>query len=228
MEIRESAEDYLERILMLNKSMGQVRAVDIANLMNFSKPSVSIALKKLRQNGYVNIDGGGYITLTESGLEIAERVFERHRLISQLLMALGVDEQTAKEDACRVEHDDLTEEWDKVTEDGSKLTMGALVVRKDFAESNPEAVEAFLKEYQASTEYVTDEANLDDAAALIEKYGIIAANVAKQALPYCNIVCITGEEMKTAAEGFLSILAEANPSSVGGALPAEDFYYLGA
>lgn len=67
MEIRESAEDYLERILMLNKSMGQVRAVDIANLMNFSKPSVSIALKKLRQNGYVNIDGGGYITLTESG-----------------------------------------------------------------------------------------------------------------------------------------------------------------
>lgn len=69
---------------------------------------------------------------------------------------------------------DLTEEWDKVTEDGSKLTMGALVVRKDFAESNPEAVEAFLKEYQASTEYVTDEANLDDAAALIEKYGIIA------------------------------------------------------
>ena len=105
MEIRESAEDYLERILMLNKSMGQVRAVDIANLMNFSKPSVSIALKKLRQNGYVNIDGGGYITLTESGLEIAERVFERHRLISQLLMALGVDEQTAKEDACRVEHD---------------------------------------------------------------------------------------------------------------------------
>ena len=71
MEIRESAEDYLERILMLNKSMGQVRAVDIANLMNFSKPSVSIALKKLRQNGYVNIDGGGYITLTESGLEIS-------------------------------------------------------------------------------------------------------------------------------------------------------------
>ena len=123
---------------------------------------------------------------------------------------------------------DMTEEWDKVTEDGSKLTMGALVVRKDFAESNPEAVEAFLKEYQASTEYVTDEANLDDAAALIKKYGIIAANVAKQALPYCNIVCITGEEMKIAAEGFLSILAEANPSSVGGALPAEDFYYLGA
>ena len=116
MEIRESAEDYLERILMLNKSMGQVRAVDIANLMNFSKPSVSIALKKLRQNGYVNIDGGGYITLTESGLEIAERVFERHRLISQLLRALGVDEQTAKEDACRVEHDLSVESFEAIKE----------------------------------------------------------------------------------------------------------------
>ena len=121
----------------------------------------------------------------------------------------------------------LTEEWDKVTEDGSKLTMGALVVRKDFAESNPEAVRNFLKEYQASTQYVTDEANLDDAAALIEQYGIISAAVAKQALPYCNIVCITGEEMRTAAEGFLSILAKANPQSVGGTLPAEDFYYIG-
>ena len=121
----------------------------------------------------------------------------------------------------------LTEEWDKVTEDGSKLTMGALVVRKDFAESNPEAVRNFLKEYQASTQYVTDEANLDDAAALIEQYGIISAAVAKQALPYCNIVCITSEEMRTAAEGFLSILAKANPQSVGGTLPAEDFYYIG-
>ena len=121
----------------------------------------------------------------------------------------------------------LTEEWDKVTEDGSKLTMGTLVVRKDFAESNPEAVRNFLKEYQISTQYVTDEANLDDAAALIEQYGIISAAVAKQALPYCNIVCITGEEMRTAAEGFLSILAKANPQSVGGTLPAEDFYYIG-
>ena len=121
----------------------------------------------------------------------------------------------------------LTEEWDKVTEDGSKLTMGALVVRKDYAESNPEAVRNFLKEYQISTQYVTDEANLDDAAALIEQYGIISAAVAKQALPYCNIVCITGEEMRTAAEGFLSILAKANPQSVGGTLPAENFYYIG-
>ena len=79
---------------------------------------------------------------------------------------------------------DLTEEWDKVTEDGSKLTMGALVVRKDFAESNPEAVEAFLKEYQASTEYVTDEANLDDAAALIDKIASMNQAIAGSGYKY--------------------------------------------
>lgn len=122
---------------------------------------------------------------------------------------------------------DLTEEWDKVTEDGSKLTMGALVVRKEFAEQHPEELARFLEEYRASTEYVTDPANLDAAAELIGEQDIVTAEVAKQALPYCNIVCLTGEEMKTAAEGFLNILYTADPSSVGGALPAEDFYYLG-
>ena len=116
MQIRESAEDYLERILMLHQSIGLVRAVDIANLMNFSKPSVSIALKKLRQNGYVTIDDGGYISLTDSGREIAERVFERHRLISKLLMALGVDEEVAKEDACRIEHDLSVESFEAIKE----------------------------------------------------------------------------------------------------------------
>ena len=116
MQIRESAEDYLERILMLHQSIGLVRAVDIANLMNFSKPSVSIALKKLRQNGYVTIDDGGYISLTDSGREIAERVFERHRLISKLLMALGVDEEVAKEDACRIEHDLSVESFEAIME----------------------------------------------------------------------------------------------------------------
>ena len=116
MQIRESAEDYLERILMLHQSIGLVRAVDIANLMNFSKPSVSIALKKLRQNGYVTIDDGGYISLTDSGREIAELVFERHRLISKLLMALGVDEEVAKEDACRIEHDLSVESFEAIKE----------------------------------------------------------------------------------------------------------------
>ena len=116
MNIHESAEDYLEKILMLQEKKGSVRSIDIAVAMGFSKPSVSIALKKLRQNGYVNIDGGGFITLTESGQEIAERVFERHRLISQLLIALGVDEEIAKEDACRVEHDLSVESFEAIKE----------------------------------------------------------------------------------------------------------------
>ncbi|MBS4786366.1 MAG: metal-dependent transcriptional regulator [Clostridiales bacterium] len=114
MELRESAEDYLEKILMLNQSMGQVRSVDLANEMNFSKPSISIAMKKLKQNGFVNIDGGGYITLTESGMEIASRVLERHTLLTALLMALGVEEATAKEDACRIEHDLSVESFEKI------------------------------------------------------------------------------------------------------------------
>ena len=104
MEIRESAEDYLERILMLNKSMGQVRAVDIANLMNFSKPSVSVAMRNLRENGYILVDQDGYITLTDSGKQVAETMYERHTMLSNWLMYLGVDEKTAAEDACRIEH----------------------------------------------------------------------------------------------------------------------------
>ncbi len=122
---------------------------------------------------------------------------------------------------------DLTQEWDKVTTDGSKLTMGALVVRSDFAQQHPEELAKFMEEYQASAAYVTDPANLEEVSGLMEKYDIIKAAVAKQALPYCNIVCITGQEMKDAAQGFLTVLFGANPSSIGGALPGEDFYYLG-
>ena len=124
MELRESAEDYLEKILMLNRSMGRVRSVDLADGMNFSKPSVSIALKKLRQNGYVTIDGSGSITLTESGLEIATRVLERHTLLSSLLMALGVEEAIAKEDACRIEHDLSTQSFEKIKEYCQKHAIG--------------------------------------------------------------------------------------------------------
>ena len=116
MTIQESAEMYLETILRLSEKRSIVRSIDIAHDMGFSKPSVSIALKKLRQNGYVTIDDGGYISLTDSGREIAERVFERHRLISKLLMALGVDEEVAKEDACRIEHDLSVESFEAIKE----------------------------------------------------------------------------------------------------------------
>ena len=106
----ESEEDYLERILMLSKEKANGRAIDIAASMNFSKPSVSIALKKLKEKLYVNVDEStGFITLTEQGLSIASSVYERHQIIAKLLMSLGVSEETALKDACKIEHD-LSEE----------------------------------------------------------------------------------------------------------------------
>lgn len=104
MKIQESAENYLETILILQKTQPQVRSIDIVNKMDFTKPSVSVAMKKLRDNGYIHIDATGYITLTETGREVAERVLERHRLFTACLVKLGVDETTAAEDACRIEH----------------------------------------------------------------------------------------------------------------------------
>lgn len=109
MQIHESGEDYLETILMLKKRLGMVRSIDIVREMNFSKPTVSIAMKRFRENGYIQMDAEGYITLTEKGAHIAERIYERHLVIAAVLMALGVDQATAYQDACRIEHD-LSEE----------------------------------------------------------------------------------------------------------------------
>ena len=105
----ESLEDYLETILILQKSRGQVRSIDIANEMNFTKPSVSVAMKNLREKGYITMDSTGYITLTESGRQRAEDVLERHTILADLLMRIGVSKETALADACKVEHD-LSEE----------------------------------------------------------------------------------------------------------------------
>ena len=105
----ESLEDYLETILMLQKSRGQVRSIDIANEMNFTKPSVSVAMKNLREKGYITMDSTGYITLTEAGRRRAEDVLERHTILADLLMYIGVSKETALADACKVEHD-LSEE----------------------------------------------------------------------------------------------------------------------
>ena len=101
----ESLEDYLETILMLQKSRGQVRSIDIANEMNFTKPSVSVAMKNLREKGYITMDITGYITLTETGRQRAEDVLERHTILADLLMRIGVNKETALADACKVEHD---------------------------------------------------------------------------------------------------------------------------
>lgn len=123
---------------------------------------------------------------------------------------------------------DLTEEWDKVTNSENQMTMGCIVVQKAFAEEHPEEMAAFMKEYQASVEYITDAANLEDAAALIEKADIIKAAIAQKALPECNIVFIDGQEMQQIASGFLQVLFDSNPAMVGGKLPDEDLYYQGS
>lgn len=105
----ESLEDYLETILILQKRLGQVRSIDIAREMSFSKPSVSVAMKNLREKQYITVTEDGYITLTQTGSERAGDVLERHTLLSDFLISIGVDSATALEDACRVEHD-LSEE----------------------------------------------------------------------------------------------------------------------
>ena len=121
---------------------------------------------------------------------------------------------------------DMTEEWDKVG-DGSVLTMGCIVVQKDFAQNHPEAMARFLEAYDQSVAWVTDEANLEEAAALCESFDIMNAAVAQQAIPECNIVFITGDEMEEKVGGFLQVLYDADPSAVGGAMPDEAFYYKG-
>ena len=104
MKTHESAENYLETILILSHNGNQVRSIDIVNELEYSKPSVSVAMKNLREKGYIIMDDDGYITLTESGLEIAESMYERHMLISDWLIFLGVDKKTAVNDACKMEH----------------------------------------------------------------------------------------------------------------------------
>jgi len=100
----ESVENYLETILMLGYDGAVVRSIDIANELGFSKPSISVAMKNLKANGYIEVKAGGQITLTEAGREIAQRIYDRHTLISDLLIHLGVDNETAVKDACKMEH----------------------------------------------------------------------------------------------------------------------------
>ena len=124
MNIHESAEDYLEKILMLQEQKGAVRSIDIANELHFSKPSVSVAMKKLRESGYIEMDKDGFISLLPSGEEIARRIYERHKLLTQFFIRLGVDPEVAAADACKVEHDLSEETFQKMKEHalGGKLS----------------------------------------------------------------------------------------------------------
>lgn len=116
MTIHQSAEDYLETILIIKNDKGAVRSIDVAQHLGFSKPSVSRAMNLLKTNGYITMERDGWLTLTETGSEIAERIYERHRLLSEWLIALGVSPETAAADACKIEHDISNETFDKIKE----------------------------------------------------------------------------------------------------------------
>lgn len=114
MHIQESGEMYLETILRLSKSLGAVRAIDIAESLNYSKPSVSRALGLLKAGEYIEVDESGYITLTDNGREVAEKIFERHTVIARFLVSLGVSEEQASVDACKIEHDISDESFNAI------------------------------------------------------------------------------------------------------------------
>lgn len=114
MPIRESGENYLETIYMLSEKQGNVRSIDVVNHLGFSKPTVSVAVHTLERDGFLTISPEGRLCLTDAGREIAERIYERHRVLSSILVALGVPEQTALEDACKLEHDLSDLSFDKI------------------------------------------------------------------------------------------------------------------
>ncbi len=120
MEIRQSAEDYLEAILMIKEKKGYVRSIDVANQLGVSKPSVSYATKRLRENGYISFNEDGMISLTNSGMEIASKIYTRHKVLTQIFTSLGVDEKIAAEDACKIEHDLSPQTFDALMEYAKK------------------------------------------------------------------------------------------------------------
>lgn len=114
MNIRQSAEDYLEAMLMMQEKHGYIRSIDIAGQLGVTKPSVSYATRRLRENGYITMAEDGLISLTDKGMDIAQSIYTRHKLLTRCIMALGVDEQTAREDACRIEHDISEKTWQAI------------------------------------------------------------------------------------------------------------------
>lgn len=116
MQIKESAENYLETIFVLSHKRGSVRSIDVANEMGFTKASISVAMKRLREDKYIIVEHDGTIHLTDKGKDIATRVYERHQLIAKILITLGVSEKTAYEDSCKIEHDLSKESFEKIKE----------------------------------------------------------------------------------------------------------------
>ena len=121
MNVGETIENYLETIYILLKKNGEIRSIDIVNEMGYSKPTISIMMKQLREKDFVDFDEAGYITLTDKGRAVAEKVYERHIVLTEVLMRLGVDEKTAKEDACKIEHVISQESFAKIRDFAKQL-----------------------------------------------------------------------------------------------------------
>jgi len=114
MHVEETLENYLETIYILKNSLGRIRAIDLSGEMKLSKPTISVALKKFKEQGYIEADEDGYISLNPTGLSIAEKIYERHTVLTKFLMNIGVSENNAKEDACKLEHDMGDETFDAI------------------------------------------------------------------------------------------------------------------
>lgn len=159
---------------------------------------------------------------TEPSEVVAQMASDSHAVA--MLPQPYVTVAQAKLDGLRVALD-LTASWDEL-HNGSQCITAGLVVRREFAEAHPQALAAFLSEYAASTQYAND--HVSETAQLVEQYDIVKAAVAEKAIPYCNIVCLSGSDMIPALKGYLQVLFDQNPASVGGAMPGDDFYYVGA
>lgn len=120
MKIQESAENYLETILILQRRNGMVRSIDIVNELNYAKPSISVAMKHFKEDGLITVDEGGYISLTKTGREIAEKMYERHTFLTSVLIQLGVEEDIAKIDACKIEHHISDEAFEMIKQHSKK------------------------------------------------------------------------------------------------------------
>ena len=233
--------------VLYSKTQGQVAVIDINTLgvlyVVASDDSIAsmgdLAGKTIYMTGkgttpeyamnYLLAENG--LTSEDVDLQFKSEATEVASLLKEEPGSIGVLPQPFATAACIQNPDlkqviDLTEEWDKLNEStGSLLVTGVTLARREFLDENPEAISSFLKDHQESTAYTSS--NLDEAAQLVADAGIVEkAPIAKQALPQCNIVCITGQEMKDALSGYLSVLFEQDAASVGGQLPGEDFYHI--
>ncbi|MEA4972619.1 MAG: metal-dependent transcriptional regulator [Candidatus Metalachnospira sp.] len=121
MAVTEAVENYLEAILVLSRKQPDVHAIDVCNYLGYSRPTISVAIKQMKENGLITVSGENHISLTELGLSVAESIYERHSVISELLMEIGVSNETALEDACKIEHDLSVESFIKIKECYNKI-----------------------------------------------------------------------------------------------------------